>query len=741
LKVREDGAAGARILRRYGHIVDQHRLLFLIIPVITCLLTVPFALQVTGRLSTSGWLPDSAESVQVTTLLQDEFGRDTTSHFLLFRDAAGSLLATDDAFRQEVARVVAPLHSNPRVQAIYTWGSTTNATLNASLISDDGSMSIAVVVLDGRGQEATRAFDQFRSQIHSDRLNVDVGGWSATGAAFGDLTQSDLLHSEKLALPATMLLLFLVFGGVIAAGLPIALAVLALLPSMAGIFLLSHLMETSLFAVNTVSMLGLALGIDYSLIMVTRFREELEQSDAETALSQTLATAGETIVVSGLAVMVGLLGLIAFQVPAAVSTGISAAIVVFLSVILAMTALPAALSLTASRIRSRRHFSLPRLQLRSLARLIQQHPAIASLLSIAIVVLLTLPALNMRGAAASMTVLPQTQEARQVYDTVQADFSKTTLSPIVIVVTPKAGRMTSTKNLTELQRFQTALGELDGVQSVETVWSFLPRGTTANILSTSLLLDPTIKQVSRPYLTDNAAVIEITPIGGPSDAETMNLVRTIRETGYGLSGGTFRMLVGSETGTNVDLVEYVKSRTPLTIAIVVSLMWGALFLRFRSVVLPTKAVLLNLLSLGASFGALVWIFQDGHFAHLLGFEPLGYTILLVPIVMFCFMSGLSMDYEVVMLSRIKEAWDETNDNDLAIEQGLAASARLVTSAALIMLVIFIAFSTSELQFIKQIGVGLAIAVVLDTTLIRLILLPSTMRLFGKWNWWSPWNSV
>jgi len=725
------------VLHRYGRFVHRHRLAFLLIPLFACVLTLPLALRVTERLSTSGWLPASAESVQVSEILHEEFGRNTTSHFLLFRDPTGELLATDDAFRQEVAKVVSPLYSNPNILAVYTWGSTRNDKLNASLLSDDGTMSIAIVVAQSGWNNTADAFADLRSMISSDRLDMQAGGWPATASAFADLTRTDLLRSERIALPGTLILLFLVFGGVIAAGLPIVLAVLALVPALATIFLLSHVMETSLFAVNTVSMLGLALGIDYALIMVSRYREELEHGDAGEALAQTVATAGETIVVSGVAVMMGLLGLIAFRVPAAVSTGLAAGMVVLLSVVLAMTALPAALSLFASRLRGRRRWNLRRLHLGGVVHLVRRHPAIASAGAVVLVLILTFPALGMRGAAASMTILPASQEARQVYDTVQQEFSEITLTPILVVVTPKYGEMTNPRNLAELQRFQRELEALDEVESVETVWNFLPAGVSANLFATTLLVDATVQQVAKPYLTREAAVIEINAVGGPSDAATMDLVRYIREHGYGLSQGNFQVLVGSEIGTNVDMVDYVIERTPLTIAIVVALMWCALFVRFRSLVLPTKAILLNLLSLGASFGALVWIFQDGHLTGVLHFEPLGYTILMVPIIMFCFMSGLSMDYEVVMLSRIKEAWDETQDNDLAVDQGLAASAGLVTSAALIMLVIFIAFSTSELQFIKQIGVALGIAVVLDTTIIRLVLLPSSMRLFGKWNWWMP----
>jgi RND superfamily putative drug exporter len=712
----------------------------LFVPILACLLTIPFAFRVTERLSTSGWLPATAESVQVADILKNEFGRNTTSHFLLFEDPTGELKATDDEFRREVAKVVAPLHSDPHVSAVYTWGSTGNETLNRTLISGDGSKSLAIVVMVDQEADRNPGVNRFQAQIHSDRLQVEVGGWAATAASFTALTRSDLVRSEQLALPITLLLLFLVFGGVLAAGLPIALSLLALAPTLAGIYLLSLITETSLFAVNTVSMLGLAIGVDYALVMVSRFREELRENDTETAVANAMATAGETIIVAGAAVMVGMLGMLTFPVSAAISTGLAASLMVLLSVILATTALPAALSLFAHRLSHRPKWRLPGIRLPQISDPVRRHPVVAIILSVASIAILTLPTLEMRGAASSMTVLPKSQEARNVYDTVASEFPHTTLTPIVIVVTPTSGRMTSTANLNDLLEFQTELSRLENVRSVQSVWSFLPFGVTSSIVSTTLLLNEDIKEISRPYLTDNVAVIEVAPLGGPSDESTMALVREIRENGYALSQGAFRIQIGAEIGTNVDLVDYVKDRAPFTVAIVIGLMWIALFVRFRSLVLPTKAVLLNLLSIGASFGMLVWIFQEGHLHEWLGFEPLGYTILLVPIIMFSFLFGMSMDYEVVMLSRIKEAWDQTGNNDLAIEHGLAATARLVTSAALIMLTIFIAFGTSELQFIKQIGVGLGIAVLIDTTLIRLVLLPSTMRLFGRWNWWSPWSN-
>jgi RND superfamily putative drug exporter len=240
-----------------------------------------------------------------------------------------------------------------------------------------------------------------------------------------------------------------------------------------------------------------------------------------------------------------------------------------------------------------------------------------------------------------------------------------------------------------------------------------------------------------PYLTSGAAVLEVNVHAGAASSEVEAVVERLRSDYLPLSDGDFVVTVGGEFATSMDLMDHLADRLPWTLATVLLLTSVVLFIQFRSVLLPIKAILLNMLALAASFGALVWVFQEGHFAGLLGFEPLGYTVVIVPLLMFCFMFGLSMDYEVIMLSRIRESWLETGDNRLAVSTGLRGSARIVTSAALIMLVVFASFGASELQVIQQIGLGLALAVFLDATIIRLVALPAAMQLMGRWNWWAP----
>jgi len=416
-------------------------------------------------------------------------------------------------------------------------------------------------------------------------------------------------------------------------------------------------------------------------------------------------------------------------------------------VVVSLTVLPAALSLLGDRAKGR---SVGRGRVldsiasviggvgRSARSILDRNPVAALLASCGLLLLLAVPALSMRAEPPGMPVLPSSQPARQMFDTVQVDFSASTLSPITLIVEPRNGRpMTSARNLDDLDEFVQSLGEIEGVDSVVSVWSFLPPGIGSSFLSGGIRVDQDLAAIAQPYLTTNAAVIEVNVHAEPGSSTAKAILDTIRTEHLRLSDGAFTVMAGGETATSVDLVDHLQDRLPWTLGLVILATALVLYVQFRSILLPIKAILLNVLSLTASFGALVWIFQEGHLAGLLGFEPLGYTIVIVPVLMFCFMFGLSMDYEVIMLSRIREAWLETGDNHLAVSRGLKGSAKIVTSAALIMLIIFASFGTSDLQVIQQIGLGLAMAVFVDATIIRLITLPAAMQLMGRWNWWSP----
>ena len=741
-----DARTASTPLYRWAGFVERWRWPLLIIPVLLAILSAPLAARVTSDLSAGGWLPPNAESTIVDTRLEDTFGRRTTSHFLVFRDPKGALPATDPRFRREVERLVAPLRTAPHVASVYTWGTTTSDAINPMLISDDQTMSMAIVMLNQDVREASESLTVLDRSLTSDLLDVEIGGWPASTRAIRDLTASDLERAEIVSLPLTLVLLVVAFGGVLAAGLPVAVAIVSLILTFAAISLMSRLIETSIFTINVVSMIGIAIGIDYALILIARFREEMRGEHPEHALAIALSTAGKAILVSGATVAIGLAGLIAFEVPAATSTGLAGGAIVIASVTASLTMLPAALALWGPRIaRSRpgagrgtppasqglaRRFD-------GFTRRVDGHPVVVMVVSTVVLLILAAPILDLQPSAPTMDILPRDEPSRRVFDTVDQSFSSATLSPIIVIVEPERGRMTGSRNLDDLHEFTKELEAIDHVESAVSVWSFLPMSPGTTLLSGGLRLDEDLRQLARPYLTDEAAVIELTVRGGNATNDLEAVVQEISQNARALSDGRFLVWVGGETATSMDLVEHVRERAPWSLAFVMVATWLVLFAQFRSVLLPIKAIILNLLSLTASFGALVWIFQDGHLSNVLDFEPMGYTVIIVPILMFCFMFGLSMDYEVIMLSRIRESWAASGDNSVAVTSGLRASAPIVTSAALIMLVVFSVFGASELQIIKSVGVGLALAVLLDATLIRLLLLPAAMRLMGRWNWWAP----
>lgn len=735
-----------RLLYRWGRITARWRWAFFLGPLLIALGCIPFAIRVTDQLSTGGWIPTNSQSSVVDRILSDEFGRRTTSHYILFRDPDGALPATDPRFRREVERLVGPLRTDPAVTSVYTWGTTGNEKLDPRLISDDRTMSIAIVNLDQDILAASSDVDRLSGLLESDLLDARIGGWPATTAALQQLTSDDLARAEWISVPLTIVLLVVVFRGFLAACLPILVAAASLLPTFAAIALMSRVIETSIFAINVVTMIGIAVGVDYALILMSRYREEARRHPADHALAVTVATAGRTVIVSGLAVAIGLMGLMAFGVPAAISTGLAGATVVLVSVVLSLSMLPALLAILGTSVTrhpksSRLHgLVLPACARRAGRRLrsgVTAHPVVVLVISSVVLLALASPILEMDASSPTMAILPRSEGARQMYDTVDSSFSSSTLSPITIIVEPRRGRMTSSRNLDELRAFTDRLGSMEGVRGVTSVWTFIPDVPGSGILSGGLLIEPRLREAVAPYLNDRAAVIEVAVQGDMRDPASQRLVSDLRSNAPALSEGRFRIFVGGDTAANRDLIDHVKGRAPLAIGLVVLATWIVLFAQFRSVLLPIKAILLNMLSLSASFGSLVWVFQQGHFHELLRFEPTGYTVVIVPILMFCFMFGLSMDYEVLMLSRIREAWRGGRDNRDAIEVGLNASAGIVTSAALIMFVVFAAFGTSQLQIIKAIGVGLALAVLVDATLIRLVVLPAAMQLMGRWNWWAP----
>lgn len=702
---------------------------------ILCASLIPLALTATHHTVPDGWLPDSASAVRVQNLAADQFGRSNTTYYIHFSDPSGEMLASDPAFVEQVQFAVRPLRGMDGVDSVLTWGSTNNDLLNTMLISDDGASSLAVITLSSEPRNHFGTPSWLRESLAPTDLEMNLTGLPVVGEDFRIVGHNDLVRAELIALPITLVLLFFIFRGMLPALIPVALAAGSMIITLATMAIVARYAPVNVFTVNAVTMLGLAVGIDYALIMVSRFREEVHRTQPEEAIRITLQTAGKTVVTAASTVAIGLSGLLFFDVPAATTTALLGALVVIAAMVLSLTAVPAALVLFSKHIVRKHRWRrsphiLPRME-----SLREKHAIMVLIACLVLLGTLTAPVLGMRTVSPGISNLPAESESRSTAELIQRDFSLASTSPVEIVIQPTRGSMLDADNLQRYQDLTRRIASTPGVLRVESLWGFIPPGFTSRSLATSYLLEPDLVVASQPFLTRAAALITVIPEPSLSNDEAHDLVRDLRASFGEQPVNGLEIMVGGAIGLDLDLLDHITNRTPMVLGWVLTLTAIALFIHLRSVVLPLKAIVLNLASMGASFGMLVWIFQDGHLAWLVGTEATGTTVMLIPVLMFCFLFGLGMDFEIIMLSRIRESWLEHGNTTLAIRVGLERAAGIVTASAVLMLTVFLAFAFSELDVVKALGIGLAIAVAVDATVVRLLLLPATMQLMGHWNWW------
>jgi len=650
--------------------------------------------QVFGRLGTGSGLRDDAESVVVSDLLREVAGEGPGLTGLV-----DGRQADDPAFRDEVAGAVEDLEAVPGVRQVT--GPWVSGRPQPGLVARDGEAVLVRVELatslDGPGYD--RAVEQVGERLRAvDAPRVLVGGDGLAEEEFQEQAREDLERGETLALPVLLVLLFLVFRGIVAALTPLLVAVVAVAGALLILLGVSEVTEVSAYSVNVITMLGLGLAVDYSLLVLSRFREERAAGlELPAAIERTLATAGRTVAFSGLTVAASLCGLLAFAEPFLRSLAWGGIGVVLVAMLAAVTLVPALLGLWGRRIRPGRTARSDHGLFYRLSRLVQRAAPVIVVLVAALLVLLALPFRHARLQSSGLESLPRSSESRQLFETVSTRFQGGGTDPVVVVLesTPGSPLVADYRRRVEL---------LPGVAGVD----------------------------ARPGTPPQLTVLDVVPDGSSEGPVATRLVEQIRALERPVAAGV--------TGPAAFLVDYrdsLAARLPYALALIGLATFALLFLMTGSVVVPAKAIVMNVLSLGASFGALVWVFQDGHLSGLLGFDPPGMIDITIPVLIFVFAFGLSMDYEVFLLSRIKEAWDQTGDNDRAVALGLQRTGRIVTSAAALIVVVFLGFAAGELLTIKEVGLGMAIAVVLDATVVRMLLVPATMKLMGRWNWWAP----
>ena len=527
---------------------------------------------------------------------------------------------------------------------------------------------------------------------------VLVGGNVLVSETFATASESDLLRGEAIALPIAIVVMVVLLGGLVAAGMPLIVALGGVLTTLAVLVVATSFGDVSIFSVNVVNMLGIGLGIDYGLLMVNRFREERGRGRAvHDAVVATVSSAGTTVLFSALTVAVAMSGLFVFGVPLLTSFGIAGLAVVLLSMFATITLLPATLAAVGGRIKPSSPAPDVDGRFYRLTRWVQRRPVVVGAAAALVLVLLGAPFLGTRFENGDARTLPRSSEVRATALALAERFPARGTDPVTVIARTGAD--------------DPAFGEwLDQVS------------TSDGVLGVSL----------RPGTPHGLTVVDIVPSGTSQGSAATAIVDRLRA-----DDRTFDVQVGGAAAELIDVKARLGDRLPLAGLVVCLATLVLLFLMTGSVIVPIKAVIMNVLSLGASFGALAWIFQDGHLSGPLAFDSVGALDLWMPVLILIFAFGLSMDYEVFLLSRIKEVHDETGDNDLAVAVGLQRSGRIITSAAALIVVVFAGFAAGEVLAIKQLGVGLAIAVVVDATLVRTLLVPATMKLLGEHNWWAP----
>lgn len=655
----------------------------------------------------------------------------------------------DERFRGRMEESLKRVGSLAAVRGINTWYD--DGLPN--MVSPDGSTTFAEVSFFGQEKEVQPLVPELRRLAADPALEVHVIGGPAFDYDLEATSKADLLLAEKIGLPVVLAILALVFGSLVAMVLPLALGLASVSVTLALLYLLSRRLDLSIFVINMVTMVGLGLGIDYSLFMVSRFREEMgRQRSVAEAVRATLATAGKAVVFSAASVFVGLAMMVPFSIVFLRSLGVGGALVAVMSALVALTLLPALQAVLGRRIDAGRLLPRSGRQTESAGALwsrwagqVMKRPWLFLVLSATLLLVLAWPAREMAAGVPTIEDLTPGSDSRQGVDLFGEKWGLGELSPLYVVFEADTDDISRLPAFMEgLAAFEQQLARDPRVARVDSLADYDPG--LGEEVSPDKLAQLAQGVLSRPGgdrllgLRDGRVVTVawIYP-EALSPAEGRQLVRDLRQQELpaipGFSG--LDVKVGGGAAEAADFTDAMRESFPLLLGAVLLISYLVLLLLFRSLILPLKAIIMNLLSVTATYGVLVAVFQKGWGSGVLGFTPPEGIIPFVPVLLFAMLFGISMDYEVFLLSRIREEYLASGDNQAAVARGLARTGRVITTAALIMIAVFGSFATAESIVIKEIGIGLAVAIFLDATVVRVALMPAAMRLLGRWNWYLP----
>jgi RND superfamily putative drug exporter len=729
--------------------------------------TAVFGIPVTKSLSAGGMKDPTSQSAQAQQMLSETFGQGDLQLVISVTSAAGAQSPAAQAVGTDIVR---QLQNSPFVDKVDSAWTSPQAAAPA-LVSRDGKTGLIVAGITGDESEAQQHAKTLTAQVVRDRdgVTVKAGGEAMVYVQVNGQSEKDLLLMESIAIPLSFVVLVWVFGGLLAAALPLAVGGFAILGSMAVLHAVTFVTDVSIFALNLIVALGMALAIDYTLLIISRYRDEItDGAERDEALVRTMTTAGRTVLFSAMTVALSMVAMVLFPMYFLKSFAYAGVAVVAFAAAAAIIVTPAAIALLGDRLDA---FDVRRLGRRLLGRpepvkkpveqtfwyrstkFVQRHSIPVAVLIIVLLLILGAPFLGAKWGFPDDRVLPQSASARQIGDSLRSDFAVDTATDVVGVIPDMSG-----VTVEELNLYAAALSKVPDVSSVSAPGGTYVRGALVGPPEAG-----TGVKDGRAFVTIGSSA----PLFSPASETQLDRLHAVA----GPAGHD--VLFTGTAQINRDSSKAVTSRIPIVLTVIAAITFVLLFMLTGSVVLPLKALLLNVLSLTAAFGALVWIFQDGHL-DAFGTTPTGTLVANMPVLLFCIAFGLSMDYEVFLVSRIREYWlgfgagrpatsesgagrpatsesgagrpatSESGagsaahaDSDESVALGLARTGRVVTAAALLMAISFAALIAAQVSFMRMFGVGLTLAVLVDATLVRMMLVPAFMHVLGRANWWAP----
>jgi putative drug exporter of the RND superfamily len=731
------------MLTRFARLSTNHARAVVIAAVVMFAIAGALGGGVADDLTSGGFDDPSSESERADDALAERFDTGVPNLLLLVTARDGDVDAP--AVAAVGTALTAELAAEDGVDDVVSYWSEGNAP---PLRNDDGSRALVVARVVGnddqvedRVTELAPRYEQWRGTAGVDAaaVDVEVGGFAEVYHEVGDTIEEDLLRAETIALPITLVLLILVFGSVVAASLPLVIGVMSIVGTFLVLRVLAGLTDVSIYALNLTTALGLGLAIDYSLFVVSRYREELRAGySPRVAVTRTVRTAGRTVTFSALTVAASLCATLVFPIAFLRSFAYAGVAVALLAGLFSVVVLPAILFLLGHRVNAltlwRRSVTPPEEGFwHRVATVVMRRPIPIATAVVAFLLVLGTPFLGLRLSSPDDRVLPESADVRQVHDVLREEFSSEEAGALSVVAPDAPNAVPGLRN--QIDAYATQLATMPSVARVDAATGTYCGAGLAEQLGCDpgqLVLPPDSSPRYADFSADGATYLSVIPSVEPVSEAGEDLVHAIRD-----ADAPWDVLVTGQSASLIDTNQSLFDRLPWALGLVAAITAVLLFMMFGSVVIPAKAIVLNVLSLTATFGAMVWIFQEGHLSGLLDFTATGSLNAAMPILMFCIAFGLSMDYEVMLLSRIKEEHDNGADSVRSVAVGLERTGRIVTAAAVLIAVVMIAFATSRVSFIKLFGVGLTLAVLTDAFLIRGTLVPAFMRLAGDWNWWAP----